>query len=311
MLLGTVRVFGQASLPLVGVSTALFFKRRYTLQQWCSLIAVSLGLVTFYFVKAEALQAHATTISYASSQIFHEHGKLDVNQRIEDGFREGPGWRGAGDGMECLLLDRPKDEKLDAFVERCRKKLRKAKDDVAQAMVLALLVSDTCGRSGTHQGHFVDLEQRCAERMRSMRTPSGDLILRHAKKSLPQPLDVQICSKALKLSILDHFSASKNAMAKLWLSRQASESYGRSKNGQMFAENLQLFLIAVERYPEMLENDVKKRRHKNSKEENQERQVIGAEIGLESLHSSRSCHLLRDHGPTPQTRPVESLMLSL
>lgn len=40
-------------------------------------------------------------------------------------------------------------------------------------MVLALLVSDTCGRSGTHQGHFVDLEQRCAERMRSMRTPSG------------------------------------------------------------------------------------------------------------------------------------------
>lgn len=50
---GTVRVFGQASLPLVGVSTALFFKRRYTLQQWCSLIAVSLGLVTFYFVKAE------------------------------------------------------------------------------------------------------------------------------------------------------------------------------------------------------------------------------------------------------------------
>ena len=53
------------------------------------------------------------------------------------------------------------------------------------------------------------------------------------KKSLPQPLDVQICSKALKLSILDHFSASNNAMAKLWLSRQASESYGRSKNGQM------------------------------------------------------------------------------
>lgn len=53
---GTVRVFGQASLPLVGVSTALFFKRRYSLQQWCSLVAVSLGLVTFYFVKAEAQQ---------------------------------------------------------------------------------------------------------------------------------------------------------------------------------------------------------------------------------------------------------------
>lgn len=22
----------------------------------------------------------------------------------QDGFREGPGWRGAGDGMECLIL---------------------------------------------------------------------------------------------------------------------------------------------------------------------------------------------------------------
>eukprot|EP00434_Breviolum_minutum_P005146 symbB.v1.2.004538.t1/scaffold256.1/size249868/9 len=100
-------------------------------------------------------------------------------------------------------------------------------------------------------------------------------------------------------------------MAKLWLSRQASESYGRSEDAQMFAENFQLFLIAVERYPEMLEEDVKKRRGKNSKEVNQERQVIRAEIGLESLHSSRSCHLLRDHGPTPKIRPVESLVVSL
>lgn len=23
----------------------------------------------------------------------------------QDGFREGPGWRGAGDGMECLILE--------------------------------------------------------------------------------------------------------------------------------------------------------------------------------------------------------------
>lgn len=50
---GTVRVFGQSSLPLVGVSAALFFSKRYTLQQWFSLTAVSVALVTFYYVKAQ------------------------------------------------------------------------------------------------------------------------------------------------------------------------------------------------------------------------------------------------------------------
>lgn len=61
---GTVRVFGQASLPLVGVSSALFFNRRYSLQQWCSLMAVSLGLITFYYVKAK-VQSHAQVESAA------------------------------------------------------------------------------------------------------------------------------------------------------------------------------------------------------------------------------------------------------
>lgn len=50
---GTVRVFGQASIPLVGVSSALFFSKRYTLQQWASLAAISIALITFYYVKAE------------------------------------------------------------------------------------------------------------------------------------------------------------------------------------------------------------------------------------------------------------------
>jgi len=50
---GTVRVFGQSSLPLVGLSSALFFSRRYSAQQWCSLVAISVALVTFYYVKAE------------------------------------------------------------------------------------------------------------------------------------------------------------------------------------------------------------------------------------------------------------------
>lgn len=50
---GTVRVFGSASLPLAGVGSVLLFRRRYTLQQWCSLIAISVALLTFYYVKAE------------------------------------------------------------------------------------------------------------------------------------------------------------------------------------------------------------------------------------------------------------------
>jgi len=50
---GTVRVFGQATLPFVGVSAALFFSKRYTAQQWCALVAISVGLVTFYYVKAQ------------------------------------------------------------------------------------------------------------------------------------------------------------------------------------------------------------------------------------------------------------------
>lgn len=50
---GTVRVFGQSSLPLVGVSSAIFFSRRYSAQQWCSLVGISVALVTFYYVKAE------------------------------------------------------------------------------------------------------------------------------------------------------------------------------------------------------------------------------------------------------------------
>lgn len=53
---GTVRVFGQASLPLVGLWNAVFLAKRYTLQQWCSLVAISVALVTFYYVKAEVYE---------------------------------------------------------------------------------------------------------------------------------------------------------------------------------------------------------------------------------------------------------------
>jgi len=53
---GTVRVFGQSSLPLVGVGSAVFLSKRYTVQQWCSLVAISVALVTFYYVKDKVRQ---------------------------------------------------------------------------------------------------------------------------------------------------------------------------------------------------------------------------------------------------------------
>mmetsp|Transcript_27132 Transcript_27132/g.90172 ORF Transcript_27132/g.90172 Transcript_27132/m.90172 type:complete len:925 (-) Transcript_27132:332-3106(-) len=66
---GTVRVFSQSSLPLVCVSTALFFSRRYSLHQWCSMVAVSLALVTFYHVKNEVQVNRGAQLSRAGVSI--------------------------------------------------------------------------------------------------------------------------------------------------------------------------------------------------------------------------------------------------
>lgn len=41
------------------------------------------------------------------------------------------------------------------------------------------------------------------------------------------------CPNLLKGTEVVHFSAPKNVMAKPWLSRQASKSYGRSEDAQM------------------------------------------------------------------------------
>jgi len=74
---GTVRVFGQASLPLVGLGSALFFKRRYTLQQWASVVAISVALVTFYYVKAEVQASRAQQEVHV-----HEHSHSRRRRRL-------------------------------------------------------------------------------------------------------------------------------------------------------------------------------------------------------------------------------------
>eukprot|EP00931_Biecheleriopsis_adriatica_P024612 TRINITY_DN1528_c0_g2_i1.p1 TRINITY_DN1528_c0_g2~~TRINITY_DN1528_c0_g2_i1.p1 ORF type:complete len:1000 (-),score=231.79 TRINITY_DN1528_c0_g2_i1:8-3007(-) len=108
------------------------------------------------------------------SQIFFEQGKLDVSHRMEDGFRDaGPDKNPLLAGVECLLVER-QDQVLLRFMERCKKKLRKAKDDVAQAMVLALLVSDICGRSGMHAK---DLPHRYTQLASDHRRSTGELLL--------------------------------------------------------------------------------------------------------------------------------------
>eukprot|EP00927_Polykrikos_kofoidii_P079227 TRINITY_DN76004_c0_g1_i1.p1 TRINITY_DN76004_c0_g1~~TRINITY_DN76004_c0_g1_i1.p1 ORF type:complete len:1072 (-),score=193.61 TRINITY_DN76004_c0_g1_i1:118-3333(-) len=107
------------------------------------------------------------------SLYFYQHHRLDASQLLVDGFRDGglnvsPASSGqpacVGSVDKCVLvLDRRRDGSLEMFVERSKNKLRKAKDDATQAMVLALLVSDTCGRSGTHAADLVRKYRRLVE----------------------------------------------------------------------------------------------------------------------------------------------------
>ncbi|CAE8656321.1 unnamed protein product, partial [Polarella glacialis] len=110
------------------------------------------------------------------SQLFFDQGRLEgASQRLEDGFRDaGPELSPLAEGVDCLLLDAREDPALLCFVDRCRKKLRKAKDEVAQAMVLALLVSDACGRSGVHAA---GLGRKHAQLASERRRSSGELLL--------------------------------------------------------------------------------------------------------------------------------------
>mmetsp|Transcript_71183 Transcript_71183/g.170475 ORF Transcript_71183/g.170475 Transcript_71183/m.170475 type:complete len:860 (-) Transcript_71183:91-2670(-) len=50
---GTVRVLCQSSLPVVGLGTSIFFNKRYSVQQWASLLALTVALVAFSYVQSE------------------------------------------------------------------------------------------------------------------------------------------------------------------------------------------------------------------------------------------------------------------
>lgn len=106
---------------------------------------------------------------------YYEHNRLDFGQLLEDGFQD------AGLGVDpahagsSVVVDRRRDHSLERFLDRCRKKLRKAKDEPTQVMVLALLVSDTCGRSGKHADNLAQRHARLVSENRN--SDSGEVLL--------------------------------------------------------------------------------------------------------------------------------------
>jgi len=109
------------------------------------------------------------------TRIFLDYNRLDAGYIIDDGFQDaGPGVDPVTAGSR-LVVDRRRDAALTRCLERCRKKLRKAKDEPTQAMVLALLVSDTCGRSGTFAQDLIAKHTRLASEQRNNDT--GELLL--------------------------------------------------------------------------------------------------------------------------------------
>lgn len=113
--------------------------------------------------------AVAADLNAASlSQQYASQGRIEFGQYVEDGFRD-------SSTSEAIVVDRRLDNALESFFGRCRKKLRKAKDEATQAMVLALLVSETCGRSGVHATELGRRHEELTSKHRDFAT--GDLLL--------------------------------------------------------------------------------------------------------------------------------------
>mmetsp|Transcript_20243 Transcript_20243/g.56162 ORF Transcript_20243/g.56162 Transcript_20243/m.56162 type:complete len:676 (+) Transcript_20243:135-2162(+) len=85
---------------------------------------------------APSASAEALSKRYRDEHILH------ATDRIVDGFRDY--------FAEGVIVDRSRDERLEDYVHKARKKLQKASDPVTAVMVMALLTSELCGRSGHH-----------------------------------------------------------------------------------------------------------------------------------------------------------------
>lgn len=121
------------------------------------------------------------------SKLYFDRHRLEPTDKILDGFTDlgtGQQFNSSKLGSERIIVDRDADEKLDIFVTKAMQKLQKASDTVTALMAAALLVSDSCGRSGDHAK---DLVQNCqnlvAERADSQgRIALGEFLGENAKK---------------------------------------------------------------------------------------------------------------------------------
>lgn len=100
------------------------------------------------------------------SRRYKESNRLEYGDRILDGFCDH-----IGDGV---VVDRGSDDQLNLVISKSQSKLQKASDPVTALMVLALLVSDVCGRTGSHA---IGLQDRCAKTLQEQRGPDGKILL--------------------------------------------------------------------------------------------------------------------------------------
>eukprot|EP00927_Polykrikos_kofoidii_P001572 TRINITY_DN10599_c0_g1_i1.p1 TRINITY_DN10599_c0_g1~~TRINITY_DN10599_c0_g1_i1.p1 ORF type:complete len:761 (+),score=104.58 TRINITY_DN10599_c0_g1_i1:188-2470(+) len=104
-----------------------------------------------------------------------------------------------------VVVDVREDQALQRFLERCQKKLQKVSDPVTALMVMGLLVSEHCGRSGMHAE---GIEARLATRFREARAagariPIGSLLGDTRSKHRSGPLGAGLSrQRALLLKFL-------------------------------------------------------------------------------------------------------------
>mmetsp|Transcript_93611 Transcript_93611/g.180585 ORF Transcript_93611/g.180585 Transcript_93611/m.180585 type:complete len:627 (+) Transcript_93611:89-1969(+) len=100
------------------------------------------------------------------SQRYQDSNRLERGDRIVDGFCDHI--------FDGILVSKKSDDRLKMFLAKARKKLAKASDPVTSLMVKALLVSEASGRCGSQAG---EIAERCVQRLREHRMPSGQVLL--------------------------------------------------------------------------------------------------------------------------------------
>eukprot|EP00928_Gymnodinium_smaydae_P015596 TRINITY_DN15778_c0_g3_i1.p1 TRINITY_DN15778_c0_g3~~TRINITY_DN15778_c0_g3_i1.p1 ORF type:complete len:685 (-),score=165.69 TRINITY_DN15778_c0_g3_i1:76-2130(-) len=119
-----------------------------------------------------ASAASSSASAQEQSKRYKEKGRLDFEEKLVDGFCDHV--------AEGVIVDRANDDRLANFLRKAEKLLRKASDAVTAVMVMGLLVSEFCGRSGQHAEN---LDGRFRELMRGRKgVHLGDLLGEESSK---------------------------------------------------------------------------------------------------------------------------------